>query len=109
MLIGLLQVPEFLAVEKKTAISYGFVLAPAAPVIKGDVHPADEEFVAHEKAVRILQGALPCTDRLDLRSHQLDAGGVRLQELVVERGSAVLDLYAAFGFGHRIAKVIHFP
>ena len=76
------------------------MLAPAAPVVLGDVHTPHEELVPHEEAIRVLQRALARPDALDLRSHQLDAGGIGLQELVIKRGPAVLDLYAALSFGH---------
>ena len=100
LLVGLLQMPEFLSVKEKPTIPYRLVLAPAAPVVEGDVHAPDKEFVPHEKAIGVLQGHLAGADGFDFRPHQLNARRVGFQELVIERGPAVLDLYGTLRFRH---------
>ena len=94
------QVVEFLPREEEPAVADGFVLAPGAPVVLGDVHAPYKELITGKVAVGILQRDLSRPDGLDLGPHQLDAGGIGLQELVIERGPAVLDLYAALCFRH---------
>ena len=92
---------KFLSVEQKFAVALGVLTVPSSgPMVFGNVHILDIEFIAGEIAEAIHQRGLACPDGLYLRSGKDDAGLECFQELKVEGCSPVFDLYVALCLWH---------
>lgn len=89
----LLQFAQFAAVEQELAVAQHVVVGITAELVLRYMHLFGEELAAYKLAIRVGKARLRLADRLDLRAEQLDPGGVTLQDLVVERRTAVLDIH----------------
>jgi len=82
----------FLAVQEQLAVTVGAVVIVGAVAVLGDIHALDPDFTVDDHAIGIGQATLALTDGLDLGTGEHDARGKGLDNLVVERRLAVLDI-----------------
>ena len=83
---------NLLAVEQELAVAVSRVVVVGAVAVLGDVHVLDPDFAIDDHAIGIGQAALALTDGLDLGTGEDDARREGLEDLVVERRLAVLDV-----------------
>ena len=83
---------DFLAVQQQFAVTVGRVVVVGAVAIFGDVHVLDPDFAVDDHTIGIGQAALALTDGFDFGTRQHDTRSERLDNLIVERRLAVLDI-----------------
>ena len=83
---------NFLAVEQQFAIAMSRVVVVGTVTVLGDIHVLHPHLVVDDHAIGIGQAALALTDGLDLGTREHDTGGEGLEDLVIERRLAVLDI-----------------
>lgn len=90
---------QLLAVEQELAVTLWDVVVAGTPIIFGDVHTSNPQFVLLEVAVTVDQRGLAEADRFNLGTHQNNTGDILLEYLVVECSTLVADIYL-FYFCH---------
>lgn len=83
---------DFLAVEQQFAVTVGRVVVVGAEAVFGDVHVLDPDLAVDDHAIGVGQATLALTDGLDLGTREDDTRREGLDDLIVERRLAVLDI-----------------
>ena len=82
----------FLAVEQQLAVAMGGVVVVGAIAVLGNVHAFHPNLAVNDHAIGVGQAAFALTDGLDFGARQDDARSEGLDDLIVERRLAVLDV-----------------
>jgi len=82
----------FLAVEQQLAVTMGGVVIVGTVTVLGNIHVFNPHLAVDDHAIGIGQSALALTDGLDLGPGQDDTRSERLDNLIVKRRTAVLDI-----------------
>ena len=83
---------DFLAVEQQFAVAVGGVVVIGTVTVLGNIHILDPNLAIDDHAIGIGQAALALTDGLDFGAREHNARSERLDNLIVERRLAVLDV-----------------
>ena len=83
---------NLLAVEQQLAVAVGRVVVIGAVAVLGNIHVLDPHLTINDHAIGIGQAALALTDGLDLGTGEHNARGEGLDDLVIKRRLAVLDI-----------------
>jgi len=83
---------NFLAVQQQLAIAMSRVVIVGSITVLGDIHVLDPNLTIDHHAIGIGQAALALTNGLNLGTSEDNARGKGLDDLVVERRLAVLDI-----------------
>ena len=87
---GAEQLVQLFLGEEELAVAAGGVVVVGAVEVFGDVHVLDPEFAVGKVAEGVDQAGFALADGFYLGAGQYDAGGVGVQQFVVEGGAAVL-------------------
>ena len=82
----------FLAVEQQLAVAMCGVVVVGTVTVLGNIHVLDPNLTIDDHAIGIGQAALALTDGLDFGAREHNARSERLDNLIVERCLAVLDV-----------------
>ena len=89
-----LEFAQFLHREKKFAVAFRNVIVICPESVFRYVHAHNEQLVLDEGAVGVGEAGLSFAYALDFRACQDDAGGVAVDEEILERRPLVLDAYS---------------
>ena len=81
-----------LAVQQELAIAMSCVIVVGAETVLGNIHVLDPHLATRDHAIGIGEPALALTNRLDLGTGKDNARREGLNDLIIERGLAVLDV-----------------
>ena len=84
---------NLLAVEQQLAVAARRVVVVRAVEIFGDIHVLNPYLAVVDVAERVVQPRFAQPDRFDFGPRQYDAGIERIEQLVVERGPFVANIY----------------
>ena len=83
---------DFLAVQQKFAVTVGSVVVVGAVAVLGNVHVLNPYLIIDDHAIGVGQATLALADGLDFGTREHNTRGERLDDLVIERRLAVLDI-----------------
>ena len=81
-----------LAGEQQFAVAVSSVVVIRAVAVLGDVHVLDPYLPVDDHTIGISQATLALANRLNLGASEHNAGREGLDDLVIKRGLAVLDI-----------------
>ena len=83
---------DFLTIKEQFAVAMGGVIIVRAVAVLGNIHILDPDLAIDDHAISIGQATLALTDGFNLGSRKHNAGCEGLNNLVVERRLAILDI-----------------
>ena len=92
---GFLEFAQFAFGHQEFAIAEYVMVGITAELVLGYMHLFGIELAAHELAIGVSETGFGLAYGLYFRAAELDAGYVALDDLVVERGTTILDIYFA--------------
>ena len=99
-----LQFVQFAAVEEEFAVAFGGMVEIGAEAIFGDVHLADEQFVAYEGAIGIGKVGFAVADGFDFGAGEDNASGIVVEQKVFVFSPFVFDFDDIFFFHIRVTE-----